>query len=212
MWDDWLLDTLALWARQAAALIRYLLGEQSKSNAPPVLVGAGVGGWLALLIASARPELTSGIVGLAADPDFTEDLLMANLTEEQKKQIMEQGSQDIRWGNRWYPISRALIEDGRDNLLLGGPIETGCPVTILQGQRDDAVPWRHALRLVDCLALDDVVLTLIKDGDQPVVRQHAEGRIILGQAEAQVAAVQAVVVETIQVLLTAVLEEQVVLE
>ena len=157
--------TVSLWARQAAALIRYLLGEQSKSNAPPVLVGAGVGGWLALLIASARPELTSGIVGLAADPDFTEDLLMANLTEEQKKQIMEQGSQDIRWGNRWYPISRALIEDGRRNLLLrggAGSIPVTCPVRLIHSVDDEEVPFETALKIAEVVRSDDVCCSLVK--------------------------------------------------
>ncbi len=58
-----------------------------------------------------------------------------------------------------YLITRGLIEDGRRHLLLGGMIETGCPVRILQGVQDPDVPWQHAVELTARFAQDDVVLT-----------------------------------------------------
>ena len=85
-----------------------------------VLVGHGVGAWIAFLVASQRPDLVSGIVGLAADPDFTEELLWKTLDEEVKNKIMNDGQCEIKWGNDKYLISRNLIEDGRKNLLLTG--------------------------------------------------------------------------------------------
>jgi alpha-beta hydrolase superfamily lysophospholipase len=69
-----------------------------------------------------------------------------------------------------YPITRALIEDGDRHLLGDRLIEVGCPVHILQGMEDKDVPWRHAQTLVTRLASDDVVLTLVKDGDHRLSR------------------------------------------
>ena len=70
-----------------------------------------------------------------------------------------------------YPITRGLIEDGRRHLLLDGPpITTGCPVHILQGMEDPDVPWRHAMKLVEHLPGENVVTTLIRDGDHRLSR------------------------------------------
>lgn len=83
-----------------------------------VLVGHGVGVWISFLIASRRPEMVRGIVGMASDPDFTEELLWKNLNDETKEKIMTNGIHNIVWGDTEYPISKNLIEDGRKNLLL----------------------------------------------------------------------------------------------
>ena len=85
-----------------------------------VLVGAGVGGWIAVRLAQTDPELVGGVVGLAADPDFTEDLLLKRLKPDVIERIMD-GMELIKWGDCSYPISRKLIEDARDHLLLQGP-------------------------------------------------------------------------------------------
>ena len=77
-----------------------------------------------------------------------------------------------------YPITRALIEDGRNHLLLGGAIEVGCPVRILQGAQDPDVPWRHAFALARPAAGDDVVLTMIQDGDHRLSRPQDIARMI----------------------------------
>ena len=82
-----------------------------------------------------------------------------------------------------YPITKRLIEEGRKHLLLGGLIETGCPVHILQGVQDPDVPWRHAQELVARFARDDVVLTLIKDGDHRLSRPEDIERLIAAVKE-----------------------------
>ena len=94
-------------------------------------------------------------------------------------------SQDVKWVaeppsdyGEPYPITRALIEDGRKHLVLGSMIETGCPVRILQGVKDPDVPWNHAVELTSRLAQDDVVLTLVKDGDHRLSRSEDLERLI----------------------------------
>jgi len=130
-----------------------------------VLVGAGVGGWIAVLVALQRPDLVCGIVGLAADPDFTEDLLMKYLSEEEISSIMENGIHTIKWGAQTYPISRKLIEDGRKNLVLRGSkgsLDIRCPVRLVHGMADEEVPFSTATRLAACMSTTDVKITLLK--------------------------------------------------
>ena len=102
-----------------------------------------------------------------------------------KREIEEKGSwlRPSEYEPGGYPITRALIEEGRNHLLLGGLIEIGCPVRILQGVQDPDVPWRHAVELSSRLAHDDVVLTLVKDGDHRLSRPEDIERLIAAVAE-----------------------------
>jgi pimeloyl-ACP methyl ester carboxylesterase len=141
----------------------------------PVLVGSSMGGWIALLVAQAlraRGKALSGLVLIAPAADFTEALIYARLGPDQRRAIDEEGVwwRPSAYGDPPYPITRALIEDGRRHLVLGAPITVGAPVRVLQGLQDPDVPWRHTLDTVTCMADDDVVLTLIKDGDHRLSR------------------------------------------
>jgi dipeptidyl aminopeptidase/acylaminoacyl peptidase len=106
--------------------------------------------------------------------------MWAQMSPEVRREIEEKGAwlRPSQYGDGPYPITRALIEDGRNHLLLDRPIEIGCPVRILQGVLDPDVPWRHALTLVSCLAQDDVVLTLVKDGDHRLSRPEDIERLL----------------------------------
>jgi pimeloyl-ACP methyl ester carboxylesterase len=135
-------------------------------DGPQVLVGSSMGGWVALLVAQARPDLVKALVLIAPAPDFTEALMWAEMPPDVQRQIMETGmwQRPSAYGEEAYPITRALIEDGRCNLVLGGPIRFDGPVRILQGMKDPDVPWQHAMRLVDRLS-GNPKITLIKNGD-----------------------------------------------
>ena len=136
------------------------------TDGPQILVGSSMGGWIALLLALARPERVKGLLLLAPAPDFTEDLLWAQLSADLRKQIVEEGEwlQPWGYGEEPCPITRNLIEDGRNHLLLRAPISLSCPVRILQGMKDPDVPWQHAVRLMEHLS-GNPVLELVKEGD-----------------------------------------------
>ncbi len=165
--------TISRWAEEARAVFGRVSG-------PQIVVGSSMGGWIALLLARAlaeKPAPRAGIKGLvliAPAPDFTEVLMWPVLSENAKRDITERGfwMRPSAYGDGPYPLTRALFEDGRKNLLMDKPIRVGCPVRILQGAADPDVPYRHALRLVSCFAQDDVVLTLIKDGDHRLSRSE----------------------------------------
>ncbi|GGF87374.1 alpha/beta hydrolase [Azorhizobium oxalatiphilum] len=160
--------TISQWAKEARAVL-------DATEGPQVLVGSSMGGWISLLLARALAaegaKRLAGMVLIAPAPDFTHELMWESFPEAVKEEILAKGSyaRPSDYGDP-YVITRALIEDGRKNLVLGSPFAVGCPVRILQGAHDVDVPWRHAMRLVTCLAEDDVVFTLIKDGDHRLSR------------------------------------------
>ncbi|HTH17484.1 MAG TPA: alpha/beta hydrolase [Magnetospirillum sp.] len=172
--------TIGRWADDAEAAISAL------TQGPQVLVGSSLGGWVSLLAALRLRDRVKGLVGIAAAPDFTEDLMYADFTPEQKRELMEKGVIEIEncsWPEKPWIIRRALIEDGRNHLLLRDAINLYCPVRLLQGQKDADVPWQTALKIADCLAGDDVVVDLIKDGDHRLNRNQDIARLLRAVGE-----------------------------
>src|ERR1700745_3178847 len=170
---------------------RAALSTTARSTAcargPQIVIGTSMGGWLALLLARAlraRKEPTAatiaGLVLVAPAVDFTEELMGKRFTPEIRRERAEQGvwARPSQYSPEPYLVTRQLIAEGRNHLLLGGMIETGCPVRILQGVQDPDVPWQHAKALVARFACDDVVLTLIKDGDHRLSRPEDIERLI----------------------------------
>ena len=142
---------------------------------PTVLVGSSMGGWIALLLALARRASgkLAGMVLIAPAADFTEELMWKQrFSDEIRDTIMREGrwEQPSDYAAEPYVITQKLIEDGRKHLILDRALETGCPVTILQGRLDPDVPWQHAMRLAEALPQDDVTVTLVPDGDHRLSR------------------------------------------
>jgi pimeloyl-ACP methyl ester carboxylesterase len=159
---------------------------------PQVVVGSSMGGWLALLMVRElvrrgppRDAQVAGLVLIAPAVDFTEELMWKCFPPDIKTQIEKTGawSRPSQYSEEPYLITRGLIEEGRNHLLLGNLIETGCPVRILQGVQDPDVPWQHAVELVSRFARDDVVLTMVKDGDHRLSRPEDIERMIAAVAE-----------------------------
>ena len=175
----WLEESLAVFARFC--------------RGPQVVIGSSMGGWLALLLArelrrapaNTPPASLAGMVLIAPAVDFTEELMWKKFTPAARRELEESGAwqRPSQYGNEPYPITRRLIEEGRRHLLLGGLIETACPVRILQGVEDPDVPWGHAVELVSRLGQDDVVLSLVKDGDHRLSRPEDLERLIAAVEE-----------------------------
>ena len=139
----------------------------SVTTGPQLVVGSSMGGWIMLLLAIARPQRVYALVGLAAAPDFTRRL-EASLTGEQRHQLADNGYADLPNcydDGEPYRIGRHLIEEGAVHLLLGAQIPIDLKVRLIQGQRDEDVPWELALSLADKLRSTDVEVQLVKEGD-----------------------------------------------
>ena len=153
--------TVGRWAEDAIAVIDQL------TEGPQILVGSSLGGWLMLLAALARPERIRALVGIAAAPDATEDLLWPRLDAAQRRELLDPGSVTLpsEYDPAGYTYRLGLIEDGRRHLVMRAPIALDCPVRLLHGLRDASVPWQTSLRLAEQLTSRDVTVTLVKDGD-----------------------------------------------
>ena len=171
--------TIGSWLADASAAFRHL------TSGPQILVGSSMGGWIALLLArqlaaAGETQRLAGMVLIAPATDFTEALMWAQFTPAIRAAIEKAGV--------WFrasdysadpsPITRGLIEDGRQHLLLDSEIRTYCPVHILQGMRDPDVPWQHSMLLVEHLTADPVSVTLIKDGDHRLSREEDIKRLL----------------------------------
>jgi pimeloyl-ACP methyl ester carboxylesterase len=166
--------TIGRWREDALAVVDQL------TDGPLVLVGSSMGGWMALLVALARPERVRGLVLLAPAPDFTDKLMWASFDDSQRQQIMEEGAwiRPSDYDPAGYPITRDLIVEGRAWNVLEGEIAIDVPVRILQGGLDPDVPWTHSLDLADKLRSRDVVWSLIKDGDHRLSRPQDIARMV----------------------------------
>jgi pimeloyl-ACP methyl ester carboxylesterase len=174
---DFLDGTISRWFADALAAFDRL------TEGPQILVGSSMGGWIMLLVALARPERIKGLVGLAPAPDFTEELIWRTLSDGDRAKLLRDGKLEQPSDYSLEPtvITRALIEDGRKNLLLGGgpggAIAIAAPVRLLHGLNDRDVPHQISLRLQERLAAQDVVVNLIKDGDHRLSRPQDLARL-----------------------------------
>jgi pimeloyl-ACP methyl ester carboxylesterase len=182
---NFLEGTISRWLEESRAVF------DAFCHGPQIVIGSSMGAWLALLLTR---ELTrrgrtqasvEGLVLIAPAVDFTEELMWKRLPPATKREIEEKRvwHRPSQYSQEPYPITRDLIEDGRRHLLLDDMIETGCPVRILQGVQDPDVPWQHAIELTARFAQDDVVLTLVKDGDHRLSRPEDIERLLAAAAE-----------------------------
>jgi len=163
--------TISKWLGESLAVFR------RATEGPQVLVGSSMGGWVALRLIQELGKAgeggrIAGLVLLAPAPDFTAELIEPALSKKQKRELAEKGyfEEKSEYSPEPNIYTHALIEDGRQNLVMTGPIDTHCPVHILQGMADPDVPHSHALKLVGLLPADDVTLSLVPDGDHRLSR------------------------------------------
>jgi pimeloyl-ACP methyl ester carboxylesterase len=151
--------TISRWVEDTVELV------EQEIKGPVVLVGSGVGGWIAMHVAQRLPKMIKGLVGIAADPDFTTDVVLPKLDDATKSKIKDEGSAVITWGENKYMLTSKLIEDSKNMLLLqggAGSVAINCPVRLVQGLGDEEIPPDRALKICDVMQSKYVVITYAK--------------------------------------------------
>lgn len=153
--------TITRWTDDALAIFDATGRERA------VLVGSSMGAWIMTRVALARQARVAGMVGIAAAPDFTEDLLWPALSDAQRRTLSRQGRIEVASQYDDVPdiYTEALFADGRACCVLAKPVSLDIPVRLIHGTEDALVPWTQAQRLMDRLTSNDVTLTLVKGGD-----------------------------------------------
>jgi pimeloyl-ACP methyl ester carboxylesterase len=164
---DITLGTIGRWAEDAIAVL------DSLTEGPQVLVGSSMGGWIMLLAALARPSRIHALVGIAAAPDFTEDLILPRLDPDQQRQLRETSAVTLpsEYDPAGYTYRLSFLEDGKRHLVMRRAVALDCPVRLLHGMSDASVPWQTSVTLAERLPSRDVVVTLVKDGDHRLSRE-----------------------------------------
>ncbi len=170
---DWADATITRWRDDTLAALDQL------TDGPLVLVGSSMGGWMALLAAMDRPDRVQALVLIAPAADFTEALMWEQFPLHIREAIDTDGvwMAPSAYGDP-YPITKALIEDGRQWSILNAPIPVTCPIEIIQGYADPDVPWTHAMRTVDALDSPDITITLTKSGDHRLSGEADLARLV----------------------------------
>ncbi len=184
---EFLDGTISRWLEEAVAIVEHT----SQFADRLIIAGSSMGGWIALLLnelmkpksnsndqdnetGSSRLDMQSlgkpsiaGLVLIAPATDMTHDLMWQGMSDAERKEMDESGqfARSNEYSDEPYIITRQLVEDGKQHLFGDAIINTKCPVHILQGVKDTSVPPSHALKLASQLALDDVVVSLIPNGD-----------------------------------------------
>lgn len=153
--------TIGLWHSDALAII------DAETEGPQILVGSSMGGWMMLLTVARRPDRIAGLVGIAPAPDFTEDLMWPNFSDEVRETLQRDGmyQRPSEYSDAPYTITMKLIEDGRDHLVLRDPLVVDVPVRLLHGLADPDVPYQISLRIAEHVSCPDLRVNLIKHGD-----------------------------------------------
>jgi pimeloyl-ACP methyl ester carboxylesterase len=171
---DFRAGTIGRWTADALAIL------DEVTSGPQILVGSSMGCWIALLAALARPDRVAGLVGIAGAPDFTEDLVWARLSEDERRRLKDEGElvYESAYEDNPVPFTHTLIEEGRRHLVLRAPIALSCPVRLLHGMADPDVPYRTSLRLAERLKGSEVTVELIEDGDHRLSREPDLARML----------------------------------
>ena len=149
------------WLNSGLKIIDEVIGTDA------ILIGSSMGGWISTLISLKRKKRVKGLILIAPAIDMTKNLMWDKFSTQEKKEISSKGFLE-RYTEQYkssYKITKALINDGKNYLILKDKISLSIPIRIFHGVKDDAVPWNLSLDLMSCFSYSDIKVNFNKNGD-----------------------------------------------
>ncbi|MFN3700621.1 MAG: alpha/beta fold hydrolase [Alphaproteobacteria bacterium] len=158
--------TIGIWKEDAASILDHINPQRV------ILVGSSMGGWISLLLALERPQKLTGLIGIAAAPDFTKDMWASSLSDEQRAEIAKQGYIAVpnEYSDEPYILTKALFDDAKNNFILDRTHSLDIPMVFVQGVQDPDVPWETTSKIQAVFPKADIEIVLIDDGDHRLSR------------------------------------------
>ena len=154
------------WVENSRLIIKRLIKKNKI-----ILIGSSMGAWIGILLIKYFYKRIKGLIGIAAAPDFTRELMWKKLNTVEKNEIRKNKIYKLKSSyNNFYPITKKFIFDAKKLLVLNKKIKCNFPVELLHGLKDSSVPWFYSIRLIKTLISKKLNLTIINDGDHSLSR------------------------------------------
>ena len=151
---------ISKWSEQTSKLI---IKKTKGSNL--ILVGSSMGAWISLKQFEIFKNRIIGFLGIGAAPEFLEHIMWKKFSKKMKKETIKKGIYNLKHGDYEYPITYQLIKDGRKNKVLNKKINLKIKVTMVHGEKDEAVPVSYSRKVLRLFPNAHKKINVIKNGN-----------------------------------------------
>jgi len=151
---------ISKWSEQTSKLIR-----KKTKGSNLILVGSSMGAWISLKQFEIFKNQIIGFLGIGAAPEFLEHIMWKKFSKKMKKETIKKGIYNLKHGDYEYPITYQLIKDGKKNKVLNKKINLKIKVTMVHGEKDEAVPVSYSRKVLRLFPNANKKINVIKNGD-----------------------------------------------
>ena len=151
---------ISKWSEQTSKLIK-----KKTKGSNLILVGSSMGAWISLKQFEIFKNRIIGFLGIGAAPEFLEHIMWKKFSKKMKKEIIKKGIYNLKHGDYEYPITYQLIRDGRKNKVLNKKINLKIKVTMVHGEKDEAVPVSYSRKVLRLFPNAHKKINVIKNGN-----------------------------------------------
>ena len=148
------------WSNQ----VNFFIKKKVKNN-KFIIIGSSMGSWLSTLQFKHFEKQIKGFIGIGSAPEFLDKVMWKKFTNKMKYETMKKGVYNLKHGGYEYPITYQLIKDGRKNKVLNKEINLKIKVTMVHGEKDEAVKVSYSRKVLKLFPNAKKKLNIVKNGD-----------------------------------------------
>ena len=165
---------ISKWTKETQILIKKFVKRNDF-----ILVGSSMGSWLSINQFKYFQKQIKGFLGIGSAPEFLERLMWKKFTKKMKQETLIKGIYNLKHGNYEYPITYQLIKDGRKNKVFKKKIKSKINVTMIHGEKDEAVPVTYSRKTLKMFERSKKKMIIVKNGDHSLSNKKNLKKIIL---------------------------------